>query len=214
MPQNVNINTDSSNSGIYPSFANGITAPSAFQAWERGVNDSLMTQKSIYDLALLEADWRFKNAQLADRDMFNLYKSQIDADFMLYKGQKDSNEKITEKHNMDSFALYKNQRDNFDVLSNRISALETKQAVNDAIEPWRAKAIDMKINCVAQGAESAISLEAERRCCADNSIVNYVNNTFYPQQIANIKVENTTTPESVYNPLCGCCGYYDNNRCK
>lgn len=45
--------------------------------------------------------------------MFGLYKSQIDADF----------------------GLYKNQRDQFDVLADRIGKLETAAAVNAAVEP-------------------------------------------------------------------------------
>lgn len=45
--------------------------------------------------------------------MFGLYKNQVDSDFNLYK----------------------NQRDNFDVLADRISKLETAAAVNAAIEP-------------------------------------------------------------------------------
>lgn len=45
--------------------------------------------------------------------MFGLYKSQIDADFNLYK----------------------NQRDSYDVLANRISKLETDAAVAAAVEP-------------------------------------------------------------------------------
>jgi BMFP domain-containing protein YqiC len=41
--------------------------------------------------------------------------------------------------------LYKNQRDEKDALSNRIAALETKQAVADAVEPWRNQVLQMQI---------------------------------------------------------------------
>lgn len=53
----------------------------------------------------------------------------------------------------------------------------------------------------------AIRNEAEKRCCADNSIVNYMNSTFYPRQTADVTVGTTTTAQSVYNPIpdCGCC---------
>ena len=53
-----------------------------------------------------------------------------------------------------------------------------------------------------------IQLEAERRCCADNSIVNYVNATFYPVNVADVTVGTTNTPQTRYNPIpkCGCCG--------
>lgn len=53
-----------------------------------------------------------------------------------------------------------------------------------------------------------IALEAERRCCADNSIVNYVNATFYPVNVADVTVGTTNTAQTRYNPIpkCGCCG--------
>ena len=54
-----------------------------------------------------------------------------------------------------------------------------------------------------------IQLEAERRCCADNSIVTYANATFYPKMIADVTVGTTTTAQTLYNPIpdCGCgCG--------
>ena len=53
-----------------------------------------------------------------------------------------------------------------------------------------------------------IALEAERRCCADNAIVNYANATFYPKMVADVTVGTTTTAQTLYNPIpdCGCCG--------
>jgi hypothetical protein len=63
----------------------------------------------------------------------------------------------------------------------------------------------MQIAGVAANSAAAIQLEAERRCCADNKIVNYANSTFYPIQVADVTVGTTSTAKSVYNPLCGCC---------
>ena len=53
----------------------------------------------------------------------------------------------------------------------------------------------------------AIRNEAEKRCCADNAIVNYVNATFYPKMVADVTVGTTTTAQSLFNPIpdCGCC---------
>lgn len=54
-----------------------------------------------------------------------------------------------------------------------------------------------------------IKLEAERRCCADNSIINYANATFYPKMVADVTVGTETTAQTLYNPIpdCGCkCG--------
>lgn len=51
-----------------------------------------------------------------------------------------------------------------------------------------------------------IQLEAERRCCADNSIVTYANATFYPKMVADVTVGTATTAQVLYNPIpnCGC----------
>lgn len=167
--------------------------------------DKIELTSAIYNQRINGLEERFNDRQVIDREMFGLYKSQVDADFSLYKGYRDGFDAINAKHNADAFALYKNQRDNFDVLASRINALETKQAVNDAVDPWRAKVLDMRINGVAANSQAAVALEAERRCCADGKIVNYVNSTFYPKLTADITTGTTTTAMDVYNPLCNCC---------
>ena len=61
---------------------------------------------------------------------------------------------------------------------------------------------------VKQDLCNRIALEAERRCCADNSMVTYMNATFYPKMVADVTVGTTTTAQMLYNPIpdCGCCG--------
>ncbi len=50
-----------------------------------------------------------------------------------------------------------------------------------------------------------VALEAERRECADNSIVSYVNGTFAPKVIVGFTPDATnTTAAETYNPLCCC----------
>lgn len=199
MPENVNINHLGGNGTGYNA------APTTFQVWEKGCEDALMQQKALYDFAILSQNQRFSDRQTIDNELFSLYKSQVDADFGLYKSTRDGLDLVNAKHNRDAFALYKSQRDADDALAARISALETKQAVNDAVDPWRAKVLDMKINGVAAGAQAAVNLEAERRCCADNKIVNYVNSNFYPISVANVTTGTETTQRVLSNPLCGCC---------
>ena len=197
MPQNVNINADVNS----PNSA----APSTFSVWEKECEDNLKQQADMYNLALSNQYQRFNDRQTLNGELFSVWKGQVDSDFGLYKSPRDSfdiaNKRITDH----SFALYKNQRDNFDALSARISQLETKQAVADAVEPWRAKVLDMRINGVAATAQAGINLEAERRCCADSKIVNYVNSTFVPQMIVDFTTGTTTHAEDTYNPLCSCC---------
>ena len=203
LPENVNINTTMGAS-------NGIT-PTAFDVWEKECEDNLKQQADMYNLALSNQYQRFNDRQTLNGELFSVWKGQVDADFGLYKSTRDSFDVVNKRITDDSFALYKNQRDNFDALSSRISALETKQAVADAVEPWRAKVLDMRINGVAAASQAGINLEAERRCCADSKIVNYVNSTFVPQMIVDFTTGTTTHSENTYNPLCSCCSPCDKN---
>ena len=97
------------------------------------------------------------------------------------------------------FGLYKYNRDSKDAVEKRIS-----EAVNAEADKWRDKVLSMQITGVNANAENLVTLERERRQCADNKIVNYVNSTFYPVSIADVTIGTTTTKTSTYNPLCGC----------
>lgn len=155
MPENVNINTTSLSSG------NGVSSPTAFQTWHKECDDVLALTKEMWGLKVSTMDnaratrevdvnekFQLWKSQV-DAD-FNLYKAQVDADFGLYKSTRDGFDVLNTKLTDSTFGLYKSQRDNFDALSARIGALETKQAVADAVEPWRAKVLDMRINGVAE----------------------------------------------------------------
>ena len=137
-------------------------------------------------------------------EKFSSYKGQIEADFRLYKGYRDSDDNILAKLNEAAFGLYKYNRDSKDAVEKRISDIETKLAVNAEADKWRDKVLSMQINGVNANAENLVALERERRQCADNKIVNYVNSTFYPVSIADVTTGTTTTKASTYNPLCGC----------
>lgn len=98
--------------------------PTAWQAWQKSCND---------ELALTNAMWTGR--EKINQEMFGLYKSQIDADFMLYKGQ----------------------RDNFDTLYNKIAALETQVAVSNAIRPYQDKIINLSIDDARKDAKYDLS---------------------------------------------------------
>lgn len=51
-----------------------------------------------------------------------------------------------------------------------------------------------------------LECEKKERMCADNSIVSYVNATFYPKMVADVTTGTTTTAQSIYNPL-PCCNH-------
>ena len=139
MPQNVNINTGYDKE----------MSLSPFSVWEKECEDNLKQQADMYNLALNTQYNRFNDRQSINSDIFNVWKSQVDSSFGLYKNSRDGFDAVNKRITDDSFALYKNQRDNYDMLSARIANLETKQAVSDAVEPWRAKVLDMRINGVA-----------------------------------------------------------------
>lgn len=65
-------------------------APTAFQAWSKSCEDTLALQGGLYQWALTQQNQRFQDRQVIDSEMFGLYKSQIDADFLLYKGNRDN----------------------------------------------------------------------------------------------------------------------------
>lgn len=98
-------------------------APTAFQAWSKTCEDTLALQGGLYNWALTQQNQRFQDREVINAEMFGIYKSQIDADFNLYKGQ----------------------RDNFDVLKSQIDDLKCQVAVNNAVRPYQDKLIQCEI---------------------------------------------------------------------
>lgn len=100
-----------------------------------------------------------------------------------------------EKDITEKFGLYQNDNANYNALLTRIQKLETNEAVMAAVEPYRMKILNDKI-----------ALESERRCCADNKIVGYLNGNFQPLYVADMTPATTSVERTTYNPLCDCCG--------
>lgn len=73
---NININGLETGLGA----ANGITSPSAFQAWEKSCEDALALQGAIYNQALNYQNNRFADRQTLNSELFSLWKGQIDAE--------------------------------------------------------------------------------------------------------------------------------------
>ena len=114
----------------------------------------------------------------------------------------------------------------------KISELSTDVKFRDSVIYADQKSIDLykyidgQINGInAQLAQQAVQNQAtkdsfqllnERLCCeqkerrcADSTLVNYMNATFYPKLVSDISVGTTTTAQTLYNPLpvdncCGC----------
>lgn len=141
-PQNVNINADTTN-GAY---GMGLNQPTAFMAWEKGCEDTLALQKGLYDWAIAQQNQRFSDRSTLNSELFNLYKSQVDADFGLYKSTRDGFDVINAKHNQDAFSLYKSQRDADDSIRKELSDLKAQVAINAAIRPYQDKLIQCEID--------------------------------------------------------------------
>ena len=82
-----------------------------------------------------------------------------------------------------------------------------KQAVHNQRTADSFALVKQDVESVRKEALDAVKMEAERRCCGDNSIVTYVNATFYPKQVADVTTGTATTAQTLYDPLpkCGCC---------
>lgn len=138
-PENVNINA------VEGAGAYGGAAPTAFQAWEKSCDDAIALTNAMWGLKVgsMQADYDHRNTDVAEK--FSLYKSQVDADFGLYKVSRDLYDNVTERMNAANFGLYKSQRDGFDALNARIGQLEKEVAVGAAIRPYQDKLIMCEI---------------------------------------------------------------------
>ena len=139
---NININGIETGLGT----ANGITAPSAFQAWEKSCEDALALQGAIYTQALNYQNNRFADRQTLNAELFSAGKSQVDAAFGLYKSTRDGFDALSSKQNADAFSLYKSQRDADDSIRKELSDLKAQVAINAAVRPYQDKLIQCEID--------------------------------------------------------------------
>lgn len=90
-----------------------------------------------------------------------------------------------------------------------IRAVLSNQAVHNQKTADSFQIMQERLQCCCDKMETRICAEENARKCADNTIVNYVNATFYPKQVADVTTGTATTPQTLYNPLpinvdCGC----------
>ena len=79
-----------------------------------------------------------------------------------------------------------------------------KQAVHNQRTEDSFTLVKQDVESVRKEALGAVKMEAERRCCGDNSIITYVNATFYPKQVADVTTGTATTAQTLYDPLPKC----------
>lgn len=113
-----------------------------------------------------------------------------DAEIMSLKTSQEMDSKMLE--------LYKELASKDKAQSTALSTLAAEQAVTN-------QKLNDQIGFITHDYQMQIAAEANARKQADNTIVNYINSTFYPQQIAAITTGSTTSTEKTYNPLiCNC----------
>ena len=120
-----------------------------------------------------------------------------------------SNENALLKANTFTDGKLADLNDRYNARFTNIEAELAKQAVHNAKVEGSFALAEADLRAAKAELNSRIDMEAERRCCADNAIINYSNATFYPKQVADVTVGTTTTAQMLYNPIpnCNpCCG--------
>ena len=154
MPENVNINT-------YGGAGLASASPTPFQAWENACEGRLALTNEMWGLKMNTMTQMYDHRQTDIAEKFSIWKSQVDADFGLYKSNRDSYDAITDKLNAATFGLYKEQRDNYDKVAARLGELETRVAVGAAIRPYQ----DKLIQCEIEKAYTAGINYTDRKTC-------------------------------------------------
>ena len=93
----------------------------------------------------------------------------------------------------------------------RFRAIEAQlgqQAVQNQATKDSFQLLQERLECCCEKQAAALECERRERRCADDTIINYVNQTFYPIQVADVTTGTTTRTQTTYNPLpvhdCGC----------
>lgn len=96
------------------------------------------------------------------------------------------------------------QLEMYKYVDGRLRDIETQlcsQAVTNQKTADSFQLVSERMQCCCNSLEEKIKAERAARQCADNSIVNYVNATFYPKMIADVTTGTGTTAQVLYNPL-------------
>lgn len=145
VPSNININgLETGVAGMGGSCNRN--CPSAYEVQMKECEDVLALQGGLYQWALTQQNQRFQDRQTLNSELFGVYKSQVDADFGLYKSTRDGFDVLTAQHNRDAFNLYKSQRDADDSIMKELSDLKAQVAINAAVRPYQDKLIQCEID--------------------------------------------------------------------
>ena len=145
------------------------------------------------------------NAAPACMDSNNMPINRYDMNLIRDNMAKDSEIALL-KANTFTDSKFADLNDRYNARFTNIEAELAKQAVHNAKVEGSFALAQADLRAVHAELDGKIAMEAERRCCADNSIVNYANATFYPKLVADVTAGTTTTAQTTYNPIpsCGC----------
>ena len=120
-------------------------APSTFEVYEHECADVLALTNTLWGQKVntLELMAAHRNTDIAEK--FGLYQSQINADFGLYKDNRDNIDRVNNRLNDELFSQYKYTRDKDDEIKAELSALKAEVAKNSAIRPYQDELIMCKI---------------------------------------------------------------------
>lgn len=171
--------------------------------------DRPITQNELNELLAYQNQLSCRESQLAEAQSENA---------MLRESEK-TNEKISDTYkNLITIIREQDKELQAQIRANelRLNKLDVDmQRTADAIDKVFTS-LDQKINCCCDRMTASIQAEADRRACADNTVVNYINSTFQPNLVIRDTVTGGTPgivsgTERTYNPLDKCgCGYGSN----
>lgn len=143
----------------------------------------------------------------SDNQFVNRYEmgNQIDCTKQLMEKDLKIAELNTEVKLRDS-SIYTDQRmlelyRYIDGQLNGINSNLSAQAVQNQATKDSFQIVNERIGCVKRELEDKICCETKARKCGDNTLVNYMNATFYPKMISSITTGTETTAQTLYNPL-------------
>lgn len=134
---------------------------SAFNAYSKECQDILDLTNAMWGLKVNTMTQAKEAREVDVAEKFSLWKSQVDADFGLYKSTRDGFDVLNNRFNREMFEQYKYTRDSFDKANERIAKLETDVAVNASIRPYQDKLIMCKMQELY---DSAINYVDRKTC--------------------------------------------------
>lgn len=136
LPTNVNIN------GVG---GGGCASPTPFEVYSKTCGDVLALTKGFYDQRITSLNEATAAREVDVAEKFQLYKSQVDADFGLYVNNRDNIDKVSNRINDELFSLYKYTRDKDDETRKELCDLKAQIAVNAAVRPYQDKLLQNEI---------------------------------------------------------------------